>query len=50
MEAHQSRDVGVNSFPLAFLGRMDGKDILVPTSILVFGAAHAVSYVSIYVL
>jgi hypothetical protein len=48
MEAHQSRDVGVSSFPLAFLGWMDGKVILVPTTSLVFGASHAVSYVSIY--
>lgn len=49
MKAHQSRDVGVGSFPLAFLGWMDGKDIQVPTTSLVFGASHAVSYVSIYV-
>ena len=42
-------NLGILLFLLAFLGWMDGKDILVPTTSLVFGASHAVSYVSIYV-
>jgi hypothetical protein len=54
MQAHQSRDVRVSLVLLSgvFLGwnesnRRDGKDICVPTTSLLFGASHAVSYVYI---